>query len=182
MKIYTKTGDTGQTSLLGGSRVPKHHLRIESYGTLDELNSSIGVVRDHTKHESIQAWLINIQETLFTLGAELATEPGNETVKIPHILNSDITWLENRIDEMDAILPPLKNFVLPGGAPVVSFCHVARCICRRAERITVHLAEEESAPEFSIQYLNRLSDFLFTLCRYFSLIENAKEIPWNPRK
>lgn len=182
MKIYTKTGDEGQTSLLGGSRVPKHHLRIESYGTLDELNSSIGVVRDHTNHETIRLWLVNIQETLFTLGAELATESGNVSVKIPHLQPSDITWLEDRIDEMDAILPPLKNFVLPGGAPVVSFCHVARCICRRAERITVHLAAEDSAPEFAIQYLNRLSDFLFTLSRYFALLENAIETPWNPRK
>jgi cob(I)alamin adenosyltransferase len=182
MKIYTKTGDEGQTSLLGGSRVPKHHVRIESYGTVDELNSCIGVVRDHTSDETIQKWLVNIQETLFTLGAELATEQGNVAVKIPHLQQSDILWLEERIDEMDTMLPPLKNFVLPGGAPVVSFCHVARCVCRRAERLTVHLAEVESAPEFAIQYLNRLSDFLFTLCRYFALLQNAVETPWNPRK
>jgi cob(I)alamin adenosyltransferase len=178
MKIYTKTGDQGQTSLLGGMRVPKHHLKIEAYGTVDELNSYLGLVRDVAGDKHSIETIIKIQNSLFTIGAQLATETGNEKVKIPHIQVSDIEFLEKEIDAMDAQLPPLKNFVLPGGNTWVSHCHVARCICRRAERLVVHLSENEKIDEQIISYLNRLSDYLFVLSRYAALKTNANEIPW----
>lgn len=178
MKIYTKTGDQGQTSLLGGMRVPKHHLKIEAYGTVDELNSYLGLVRDVANDNHTVEAIIKIQNCLFTIGAQLATEAGNEKVKIPHIQVSDTEFLENEIDAMDGQLPPLKNFVLPGGNSWVSHCHVARCICRRAERLVVHLSENEKTDEQILHYLNRLSDYLFVLSRYAAQKTNANEIPW----
>lgn len=181
MKIYTKTGDKGLTSLFGGKRVPKHHLRIEAYGTVDELNSNIGLIRDQKISPETFAVLIEIQDRLFTLGSILATEPGNEKVKVPQLNEKDILFLENEIDKMNEVLPEMRSFVLPGGHQTVSFCHMARCVCRRAERLVVHLAELETVPELVIKYLNRLSDFLFVLSRKISQENNANEIPWKAR-
>lgn len=181
MKIYTKTGDKGLTSLFGGKRVPKHHLRIEAYGTVDELNSNIGLIRDQKIAPETFAVLIEIQDRLFTLGSILATEPGNEKVKVPQLNEQDILFLENEIDKMNDVLPEMRSFVLPGGHQTVSFCHIARCVCRRAERLVVHLAEVENVPELIIKYLNRLSDYLFVLSRKISQENNANEIPWKAR-
>jgi cob(I)alamin adenosyltransferase len=181
MKIYTKTGDKGQTSLLGGSRVPKHHLRIESYGTLDELNSHIGLLRDQGLSDIMTSELLEIQDRLFTLGSVLASEPGKSKVKIPEISEADIFYLENSIDKMNEELPEMRNFVLPGGHQSVSICHIARCVCRRAERLIVHLSEESEVPETAIQYMNRLSDYLFVLSRKIGQEKGAIESPWKPR-
>jgi cob(I)alamin adenosyltransferase len=181
MKIYTKTGDKGQTSLLGGSRVPKHHLRIESYGTLDELNSHIGLLRDQGLSDIMTSELLEIQDRLFTLGSVLASEPGKSKVKIPEISEADIFYLENSIDKMNEELPEMRNFVLPGGHQSVSICHIARCLCRRAERLIVHLSEESEVPETAIQYMNRLSDYLFVLSRKIGQEKGAIESPWKPR-
>jgi len=181
MKIYTKTGDKGLTSLFGGKRVPKHHLRIEAYGTVDELNSNIGLIRDQKISPETFAVLIEIQDRLFTLGSILATEPGNEKVKVPQLNEQDILFLENEIDKMNEVLPEMRSFVLPGGHQTVSFCHITRCVCRRAERLVVHLAEVENVPELIIKYLNRLSDYLFVLSRKISQENNANEIPWKAR-
>lgn len=181
MKIYTKTGDKGLTSLFGGKRVPKHHLRIEAYGTVDELNSYIGLIRDQKIDVETFKVLIEIQDRLFTLGSMLATEPGNEKVKVPQLFEEDVILLENEIDKMNETLPEMRSFVLPGGHQTVSFCHVARCVCRRAERLTVHLAEIETVQELVVKYLNRLSDYLFVLSRKLTQDNNAKEIPWKAR-
>jgi len=181
MKIYTKTGDKGLTSLFGGKRVPKHHLRIEAYGTVDELNSYIGIIRDQKIDSDTFNVLIEIQDRLFTLGSMLATEPGNEKVKVPQLFEEDITLLENEIDKMNETLPEMRSFVLPGGHQTVSFCHVARCVCRRAERLAVHLAEVEQVQNLIVKYLNRLSDYLFVLSRKLTQDNNAKEIPWKAR-
>ena len=182
-KIYTKTGDKGGTSLIGGARVPKSHIRIESYGTVDELNSYIGMVNDLCANEGISAWLKEIQDRLFTVGSVLATNPGKEIkMKLPDLHDEDVVWLENRIDEMNEVLPEMRAFILPGGQIASSTCHVARCVCRRAERICVQMQESgEFVPPIVIQYLNRLSDFLFTLCRYISHINNAPEEEWRAR-
>jgi len=180
MKIYTKKGDGGMTSLIGGSRVPKHHLRIESYGTVDELNSFIGLIRDQAIDERSKKALIEIQDRLFTIGSQLASE-GNTKMKLPDVLISDIEFLENEIDSMDEELEPMRSFVLPGGHTVVSYCHIARCVCRRAERLCVQLNEESDMDELLIQYLNRLSDYLFTLARKMTMHFDAAEIPWNAR-
>ncbi|MBL0330639.1 MAG: cob(I)yrinic acid a,c-diamide adenosyltransferase [Bacteroidetes bacterium] len=180
-KIYTKTGDKGQTSLIGGTRVPKHHLRIESYGTVDELNSYIGLIRDQQIDEHSKLILIEIQDRLFTIGASLASDPEKSKMKIPDLKESDIELLEKEMDEMDKSLPEMKSFVLPGGHTTVSYCHLARCVCRRAERITIHLSEDDFVSELVIKYLNRLSDYLFVLSRKLSHDLNAKEIPWKPR-
>lgn len=182
-KIYTKTGDKGGTSLIGGVRVPKSHIRIESYGTVDELNSYIGMVNDLCANEGISAWLKEIQDRLFTVGSVLATDPGKEIkMKLPDLHDEDVSWLENRIDEMNEVLPEMRAFILPGGQIASSTCHVARCVCRRAERICVQMQESgEFVPPIVIQYLNRLSDFLFTLCRYICHINNAPEIEWRAR-
>jgi len=182
-KIYTKTGDKGGTSLIGGVRVPKSHIRIESYGTVDELNSYIGMVNDLSKNDLISGWLREIQDRLFTVGSVLATNPDKEVkMKLPDIHDADVTWLEQRIDEMNEVLPEMRSFILPGGNIASSTCHVARCVCRRAERICVAMQEQkEFIPALIIQYLNRLSDFLFVLCRYISHINNAEEIPWRAR-
>lgn len=181
MKIYTKTGDKGETSLFGGKRVPKYNLRIESYGTVDELNSHVGLLRSYENSKEANAALIEIQDRLFTIGSNLATVPGNEKVKIPGLNESDINFLENEIDKMNEKLPIMKSFVLPGGDIVVAQCHIARCVCRRAERLVVHLASEEFVSEDVIKYLNRLSDYLFVLSRMISVEKSVEEIPWKAR-
>lgn len=181
MKIYTKTGDKGETSLFGGKRVPKYNLRIESYGTVDELNSHVGLLRSYENSKEANAALIEIQDRLFTIGSNLATVPGNEKVKIPGLNESDINFLENEIDKMNEKLPIMKSFVLPGGDIVVAQCHIARCVCRRAERLVVHLASEEFVSEDVIKYLNRLSDYLFVLSRMISVEKRVEEIPWKAR-
>ncbi|WP_420387807.1 cob(I)yrinic acid a,c-diamide adenosyltransferase [Roseivirga sp.] len=182
MKIYTKTGDSGTTSLLGGARVSKAHIRIEAYGTVDELNSYIGLLRDQEVNDPRKDFLKEIQDRLFTIGADLATEPGKDKVVKPDLLDTDITALEQAMDQMDDALPPLKSFVLPGGHQSVSFCHIARCVCRRAERISIALNEQEPISPMVTQYLNRLSDYLFVLGRTMSMELNAEEVKWEPRK
>src|SRR5687767_13269853 len=161
MKIYTKTGDDGTTSLFGGKRVSKADLRIDSYGTVDELNSFIGLVRDQEVNEKRREVLARIQNTLFVIGSILAAEPGNTKVKIPSLKEEDVQFLEQEIDSMDAHLPPLRSFILPGGHTAVSFCHIARTVCRRAERLTTALNAQESVAMLVLKYLNRLSDYLF---------------------
>ncbi len=182
-KIYTKTGDKGSTSLIGGVRVPKHHIRIESYGTVDELNSFLGMVNDMCDNKKISDWIREIQDRLFTIGSVLATNPDKDVkMKLPDLHDSDVQWLEQRIDEMNESLPEMYAFILPGGNLAASTCHVARCVCRRAERICVHMQEEkEYIPELIIMYLNRLSDLLFVLARYISHINGVQEIPWRAR-
>ncbi|MFT4756433.1 MAG: cob(I)alamin adenosyltransferase [Vicingaceae bacterium] len=182
MKIYTKKGDSGKTSLIGGTRVPKHHLRIESYGTVDELNSYIGLIRDQDISAQDVEVLLEIQDRLFTIGSHLAADPGKSKMVLPELLETDITFLENEIDRMDDLLEEMRSFVLPGGHTVVSYSHIARCVCRRAERIAVQLAEESEVDEKIISYLNRLSDYLFTLSRKLTKDLNAKEIAWVPKK
>lgn len=181
MKIYTKTGDKGTTALFGGKRVSKADLRIETYGTVDELNAYIGLVRDQPVNQNRQNILVEIQDRLFTIGSILATEPGNTKVKVPFLSQEDITFLEKEIDAMDDLLPPMKSFVLPGGHQSVSFCHVARTVCRRAERLVIALDLEEKTDAAVIQYLNRLSDYLFMLSRKMSAELKAEEMPWKPR-
>jgi len=181
MKVYTKTGDKGETGILGGTRLPKSHIRIEAYGTVDELNSWIGLLRDSLTEESTVADLIEVQDRLFTLGSYLASDPEKSKVKIPLLAESDITFLEQKMDAMDEQLPPMRSFVLPGGHPVVSHAHIARTICRRAERRVMELAANSSVSALSIQYLNRLSDYLFVLSRALTQSLGATEIPWNPR-
>lgn len=180
-KIYTKTGDKGETSLLGGTRVPKHHIRIEAYGTVDELNSFIGLIRDNVSDKELFALLIEIQDRLFTLGSLLAADPDKNKMPLPQLAESDVTLLEKAIDKMNETLPEMKSFVLPGGHPTVSHCHIARCVCRRAERATIKLRENEKVDEIIIKYLNRLSDYLFVLSRKLSHDLKVNEIPWKPR-
>jgi len=182
MKIYTKKGDSGTTQLIGGTRVSKGSLRIESYGTVDELNSYIGLIRDQEINERYKLELIEIQDRLFTIGSSLASDPDKSTMKIPDLHESDIEFLELAIDEMDAELPEMKFFVLPGGHQTVSFCHVARCICRSSERIIVSLKEHDFVSELVFKYINRLSDYLFVLSRKLALDLGADEQPWKPRK
>jgi cob(I)alamin adenosyltransferase len=189
MKIYTKTGDTGTTALFGGTRVPKHHIRIESYGTVDELNSYIGLIRDQEIDTRTSDILIHIQNKLFTVGAILATPPekeilknGKERLNISKISEEEIAVLETEMDDMNAVLPPMTHFVLPGGHTTVSYCHIARCVCRRAERVTTLLHEEESIDPRVLKYLNRLSDYLFVLARKLSYDLQADEVKWIPEK
>ncbi len=189
MKIYTKTGDKGTTALFGGKRVSKNHLRIESYGTIDELNSYIGLIRDQNVDRLSRTSLIKIQNELFTIGAMLATPPekkilknGKERLNIAKLNNQSIQYLEDEIDRMSASLPRMTHFILPGGHQTVSFCHVARCVCRRAERLAVTLHTRESASSFILIYLNRLSDYLFVLARKSSETLKADEIKWIPEK
>jgi cob(I)alamin adenosyltransferase len=189
MKVYTKTGDTGTTALFGGTRVPKDHMRIESYGTVDELNSYIGLIRDQEMNPHYKEILIEIQDRLFTVGAILATPPDKEVLKNGElrlqklgIHESDIELLENEIDTMENALPQMTHFVLPGGHTTVSYCHIARCVCRRAERLAVHLSHNEHVAKIAIKYLNRLSDYLFVLARKLSSDLNADEVKWIPRK
>lgn len=181
MKIYTKTGDSGTTSLLGGQRVSKADPRIDAYGTVDELNSWMGLLRDHEEDETQKVFLAKIQEKLFTLGSRLAADPNETRFPLPKITEKDITVLEQAMDRMDEELPPLKNFILPGGHPVVSTCHLARTTCRRAERRLAELANEP-AYQILLRYLNRLSDYLFVLARYLAKKHNAPETPWLPEK
>jgi cob(I)alamin adenosyltransferase len=181
MKIYTKTGDQGITSLLGGVRVPKSDLRIDAYGTLDELNSYVGLLRDQEVNKKRSELLKTIQDRLFTIGADLATVPGKDKVKKPDLHPADVEVLEKEMDAMDAELPMLTAFILPGGHTSVSFCHLARTVCRRSERIVVELASEEHVAELIIQYLNRLSDFLFVLGRKMAQELEVEEVTWKPR-
>lgn len=180
MKIYTKKGDKGETSLLGGTRVAKSHVRIESYGTVDELNSWIGLIRDQQIDSHTKKLLVHIQDRLFTIGSHLASDPTKSGIKIPDIKEEDVVTLEKEIDKMNESLPEMKNFVLPGGHTAVSYCHIARCVCRRAERCTVNLAAQEKVEDIIIKYLNRLSDYLFVLSRKFSHDQKAEEIAWRP--
>jgi cob(I)alamin adenosyltransferase len=180
-RIYTKTGDKGQTSLIGGTRVPKHHARIEAYGTVDELNSYIGLIRDQDIDVHARKMLIEIQDRLFTIGSSLASDPGHSKMKIPDLHESDITALEKEMDAMDTQLPEMRSFVLPGGHTTVSYTHIARCVCRRAERLVIALSEDSFVADLVIVYLNRLSDYLFVLSRKLSQDLNAQEIPWKPR-
>ncbi len=189
MKIYTKTGDKGTTALFGGTRVPKHHIRIDSYGTVDELNSYIGLIRDQKIDPRSTEILIHIQDRLFTVGAILATDPekavlksGKNRLNIPLIEEEDIQLLETEMDKMNDDLPPMTHFVLPGGHQTVSFCHIARCVCRRAERLATELYENEPFDKKTLQYLNRLSDYLFVLARKLSHDLQAQEIKWIPKK
>jgi cob(I)alamin adenosyltransferase len=181
MKIYTRTGDSGETSLLGGTRVPKHHIRIEAYGTLDELNSHIGLLRDQEISEDLKIQLLEVQDRLFTLGSHLASDPEKSKAKIPAIHENDVLFLENAIDTMNETLPEMRSFILPGGHSVASICHIARCVCRRAERNIVHLSEISSVEEIIVRYINRLSDYLFVLSRKISSDLHAIETPWKPR-
>ncbi|HEX8059283.1 MAG TPA: cob(I)yrinic acid a,c-diamide adenosyltransferase [Cyclobacteriaceae bacterium] len=181
MKIYTKTGDKGTTALFGGKRVSKADLRIDTYGTIDELNSYIGLLRDQEVNRSRKEILVVIQDRLFTIGSILATEPGNTRVKIPSLSEQDVTTLEQEIDKMELKLDPMKFFVLPGGHTSVSFGHVARTVCRRAERLVIALNNQEPVDSLVIKYLNRLSDYLFVLCRLMTKELNAEEIAWHPK-
>ena len=181
-KIYTKTGDKGSTSLLGGTKVLKSDLRIEAYGTVDELNSYVGLCRDLLKDEPSITILQEIQDRLFTIGSSLACDPEKEPkMKIPDLKEEDVQLLEKEMDRMNESLPEMKNFVLPGGHPTVSHLHIARCVCRRAERCCVRLNQEEKEDPIIIKYLNRLSDYFFVLARYTAHFLQAKEIPWKPR-
>ncbi|WP_338876251.1 cob(I)yrinic acid a,c-diamide adenosyltransferase [Spirosoma sp. SC4-14] len=182
MKIYTKTGDKGQTGLIGGRRVSKADLRIDAYGTVDELNSWIGLVRDQAVNVDRKAFLKEIQDRLFTVGAELATDP-DKTVKraMPAIIPQDVTLLEEAMDSMDTELPELRAFVLPGGHQAVSFCHLARTVCRRAERLIIALNNESTVDDLVVQYINRLSDYLFVLSRKMAQELDAEEVAWKPR-
>jgi len=180
MKIYTRKGDDGTTGLIGGARVKKHHLRVEAYGTVDELNSHIGILRASCRDEALIQVLAEIQNRLFTAGSVLATAPDADFV-IPGLEDQDVQFLESAIDGMDAILPELKNFVLPGATLTGAQAHVARCVCRRAERLVVYLSDEEEVDSLILKYLNRLSDYLFTLARFLDQKEGGTEITWKPR-
>jgi len=182
MKIYTKTGDKGYTSLIGGSRVQKSDIRIECYGTVDELNSYIGLIACQDIAPVYQANLKGIQDRLFTVGAYLASDPEHSKMKIPDLYLSDITFLEHQMDEMGESLPELKNFILPGGNTIVSYCHLARCVCRKAERLVVQLSAESHVDEKMTVYLNRLSDYLFVLARKLNSDIGTPENVWNPRQ
>ena len=181
MKIYTKTGDNGQTSLVGGTRVLKTGLRIEAYGTVDELNSYVGLLRDQAINNDRKDVLKEIQDRLFTIGSILASEPEQTKKRIPDLHESDIELLEKEMDKMDENLEPMRFFILPGGHQSVSFGHLARTVCRRAERITLRLAQESEVNDLVIKYLNRLSDYLFVLCRMMIKELNIEEISWKPR-
>lgn len=188
MRIYTKTGDKGTTALFGGTRVPKHHIRIETYGTIDELNVNIGMIRSQEISEEHAEKLIEIQSHLFTLGSELATDPekavmrnGKERLQISKIREEQVASLERAIDEMNESLPPLRHFLLPGGHPTVSYCHISRTVCRRAERLATALFLEEPFEESLLKYLNRLSDYLFVLARKIGDELGVEETPWVPK-
>lgn len=182
MKIYTKTGDAGQTSLLGGKRVAKSHERIEAYGTVDELNAYVGLLADQPENTARLPLLREVQDRLFTIGSILAADSEAMVRKMPPLHDDDVTALEHAIDAMEADLPPLQSFLLPGGHPVVSYCHLARTVCRRAERMVVRLHEHEPVDERIIRYLNRLSDYCFVLARAVGQEVGAAEVRWEPRK
>jgi cob(I)alamin adenosyltransferase len=183
-KIYTKTGDKGQTSLIGGTRVPKYHERIEAYGTLDELNSYIGLIRDQEVNNHLKEILLEIQDRIFTAESLLAADPSGNLKTLPLLAETDIILLEKEIDKMNETLPELTSFILPGGHTTVSFCHVARTVCRRAERLTIKLIEnnpETLQGELVVKYLNRLSDYLFVLARKIAKDLKVPETHWNAR-
>jgi cob(I)alamin adenosyltransferase len=182
-KIYTKTGDKGTTSLIGGTKVPKSHLRIEAYGTVDELNSHIGLCGDLISDEQTKKILLEIQDRLFTIGSSLACDPVKDSkLKLPDLKEEDIALLELEIDKMEASLPAMTSFILPGGHPIVSQIHITRCVARRAERCCVRLELESlEVDPVILKYLNRLSDHLFVLSRYIGKLLEAPEIPWKPR-
>jgi len=180
IKIYTKTGDEGNTALFGGKRLPKSHVRIEAYGTIDELNAFTGLLRDHLKDEPVRQRLFEIQNRLFDLGSYLASDPEKQLIELT-LRETDIQDLENDIDSMEQSLPPLKNFILPGGHPILSYCHIARCVCRRAERQTVALHLHEEVNPLALQYLNRLSDYFFVLGRKLAQDLGVQEVLWKSR-
>lgn len=180
--VYTKTGDKGTTSLIGGTRVPKHHLRLEAYGTIDELNSFLGMIRSYDVEETVVNSLVDIQRILFVIGAYLATDTEASDLRDRLKCDEDqIFYLENEMDRMERTLPPLTNFLLPGGNPVVSSCHIARTICRRAERRVNEMHESMEINDWVLRYLNRLSDYLFVLSRFLSNQLKVTEIPWVPK-
>ena len=181
-KIYTKTGDKGTTSLIGGTKILKSDLRIEAYGTIDELNSYVGLVRDLISDQSCKKTLLEVQDRLFTIGSSLACDPEKEPkLKIPDLHENDVVLLEKEIDRMNESLPEMKHFILPGGHVTVSHLHIARCVCRRAERCCVRLAEHDKEESIILKYLNRLSDYLFVVARYTSALLGVDELPWTPR-
>ena len=180
-KIYTKKGDDGSTGLIGGVRVPKHHLRVECYGTVDELNAHLGILRADLRFGEVMNAVPQIQDRLFTIGSLLASAP-NSKMEVPDLTERDIVYLEEDIDRLTHHLPELKNFILPGGSIIGAQAHVARCVCRRAERLVVLLNETEAIDNTVLKYLNRLSDYLFTLARALDQAEGREEIPWNPRQ
>jgi cob(I)alamin adenosyltransferase len=179
MKIYTKTGDTGNTSLFGGQRVPKDALRIDAFGSVDELNSALGVVLSDVSDAELKKVINKIQNTLFEVGADLATPRSIEKTNVRRIKPDDAKELESVIDTLEQRLEPLTSFVLPGGSKTASGLHVARTVCRRAERAVVRLSREEETGEGILVYLNRLSDLLFVLARWSNKMANIPEIPWN---
>lgn len=181
MKVYTKKGDQGLTSLIGGTKVPKNHIRIEAYGTVDELNSWVGLLRDNIPQSGHTGFLLEIQDRLFTIGSLLAADPETSRMKLPQLSETDVEALEKKIDEMDAVLPRMRSFVLPGGHPAISISHITRCVCRRAERDVVHLSETSPPDPLIIKYLNRLSDYFFVLSRKLTLELGSDESPWSPR-
>lgn len=181
MKIYTKTGDKGKTSLFGGTRVSKADDRIETYGTIDELNSYMGLIRDTQTGEARRNFLKEIQDRLFTIGAHLATDKEKKLNQLPDLKEADIEWLEKEIDSMESELKPMTSFILPGGHVNVSYCHIARCVCRKSERLTIKLAEAIKIEPIIIRYLNRLSDYLFVLSRKVAMELGVNEEPWNAR-
>lgn len=180
-KLYTKTGDRGQTSLLGGKKVPKSHIRIEAYGNIDELNSFIGLLKDHPEVEArIANQFYWIQENLFTIGSLLATESDFKGFELPKVSEIEIKQLEVWIDKYSAELPPLKNFILPGGHQVISLCHICRTVCRRAERSITLLASEDRIDDHILPFINRLSDYFFIMARKMAKVLNVPETPWMP--
>ena len=181
MKIYTKTGDQGTTGLIGGTRLSKAHIRIEAYGTVDELNAYLGLLRDQPVNDARRDLLKEIQDRLFTVGSHLASEPDQTRKQLPDLHEADVRLLETEMDRMDEKLPPLRAFVLPGGHTSVSYGHVARTVCRRAERAVIQLHEQQPVEEIVIRYLNRLSDYLFVLCRSMALELGVEEVTWKPR-
>lgn len=181
MKVYTKTGDKGTTDLIGGKRVAKNHERIEAYGTIDELMSFIGIVYDVIENKEHKRTLVAILDRLMTCATILATDASSNEIKLPELKNEDVAFLEKEIDKMQTVVPRLTQFILPGGHTTLSFCHVARTVCRRAERLTIAIVESNNQINLCIKYLNRLSDYLFILARKLAIELKVEEINWNPR-
>ncbi|MDL2231641.1 cob(I)yrinic acid a,c-diamide adenosyltransferase [Porphyromonadaceae bacterium OttesenSCG-928-L07] len=181
MKIYTKTGDKGMTSLIGGTRVPKNSLRLKAYGEVDELNAYLGLIRSFPIGEQYKEQLIRIQHILFDLGGNLATDTSVKECKVQLVVGeSDVSFLEQAMDQLDELLPPLKTFVLPGGDQSTSFCHVARTVCRRVERRILDMSEECEVDELVLKFINRLSDYLFVLSRKVAMDSGVQEVAWKP--
>lgn len=180
-KIYTKTGDKGETSLIGGTRVPKNHIRIEAYGTIDELNAFVGLIRDHDIAPHHKEVLLKIQECLFIAESLLAKDPEQTQIKLPCLSQADIKLLEEEIDKMNAELPELSHFILPGGNLESSYAHVARCICRRAERIIISLSAQVEVQPNVLQYINRLSDYFFVLARKLAQEKGTGDTIWKAK-